>query len=119
MAGFPSNTLIGEIHDLISDGTATIALYTSNPTASNSGNEVSGGDYARQTITFGAASGGTISNSNEITFAGLPSATITHYAIFLDGTFKVFGPLPSSLILEAGDQAQYAIGALDVNVLGA
>lgn len=31
-----------------------LALYTSNPTASDTGQEVSGGAYARQAVTFGA-----------------------------------------------------------------
>ncbi|KOP64356.1 hypothetical protein AMS62_03100 [Bacillus sp. FJAT-18019] len=31
-----------------------LALYTSNPTAADTGQEVTGGSYARQEITFGA-----------------------------------------------------------------
>lgn len=31
-----------------------LALYTSNPTAADTGQEVSGGGYARQEVTFGA-----------------------------------------------------------------
>ena len=48
--------------------TAYIALYTVAPTDSTAGTEVSAGlGYTRQAVTFGAASGGTASNSAQIT----------------------------------------------------
>ncbi len=48
--------------------TVYLALYTTAPGESTSGTEVTGGSYARQTITFGAASGGQVQNSGTITF---------------------------------------------------
>ena len=35
-----------------------VALYTSDPTDANTGTEVSGGSYARQSVTFAAPSDG-------------------------------------------------------------
>lgn len=45
--------------------------------------EVSGGAYARQSVTFGAPSNGTASNTNTVTFpqATANNGTVTHFAI--------------------------------------
>jgi hypothetical protein len=55
-----------------SPGTLTIALTNSVPNDLGATGEVTGGGYARQSITFGAASSGVVSNTNTITF---PQAT--------------------------------------------
>lgn len=62
-------------------GTTYLALFTDNPTAAGTGTEASGGSYARQGITFGAASGGTITNDSAASFT-VDADTYTHYAIF-------------------------------------
>lgn len=59
------------------------ALYLTDPTEEDKGQEVKGGSYTRKAITFGSASGGQVSNSADVTF---PTATadwgnITHMAI--------------------------------------
>ena len=43
-----------------------VALYTVAPTDAGGGTEVSGSGYARQAITFGAASGGSITNTTVV-----------------------------------------------------
>ncbi len=48
--------------------TVYAALFTVAPTVAGGGTEVTGGGYARQAITFGAASGGVVSNSNTPTW---------------------------------------------------
>lgn len=52
--------------------TVYLALYLTDPTDADSGTEVSGGSYVRQSITFGAPSNGVTSNSVAIEF---PQAT--------------------------------------------
>lgn len=52
--------------------TVYVALFTTMPTRSTAGTEVSGGAYARQAVTFSAASAGTSANSGTLTF---PTAT--------------------------------------------
>lgn len=52
--------------------TVYLALYLTDPTDADVGTEVSGGSYARQSITFGAPSNGVTSNSLAIEF---PQAT--------------------------------------------
>lgn len=63
--------------------TAYAALYLSDPTDEDKGQEVKGGAYARTAITFGAASNGQKSNSADVTFptATADWGTVTHMAI--------------------------------------
>lgn len=64
------------------DGTHYIGLFTVAPSEAGGGTEVSGGAYARQAVTFGAASDGTMKNSAAIEF---PTATANW------GTAKAWG----------------------------
>lgn len=95
------------------DSTVYLALYTSNPTASDTGTEVSGGAYARQPITFSdpAADGGrqTIKNSAAVSFpvAAADWGMITHIGIrtaATGGTLVAFGALLSPRTILAGDR---------------
>jgi len=117
----PSNAMITSIAALFSGGTPYLALYTSNPTAADSGTEVTGGSYARQAITFGSVTGGAISNTIALTFAGLPAGTIPYYGIrsaASGGTLRGFGPLNSSAVTVSGDEITFAIGAVQVTIAG-
>lgn len=49
-----------------------VSLWTSDPTDAGTGTEVSGGSYARQSITMGAPSNGVSVNTADIVF---PTAT--------------------------------------------
>lgn len=62
-------------------GTTYLALFTDNPTAAGTGTEATGGSYARQALTFDAASGGVIANSGTLSFT-VNAETYTHYAIY-------------------------------------
>lgn len=55
---------------------ATYSLHTGPPGAAGTANEASGGGYARQTTTWGAASGGVVTGS-QLTFDVLNN-TYTH-----------------------------------------
>ena len=60
----------------LSGGTVTIGLFKPD------GSEVSGGGYARQTLTFATATSGTISSNNAV-FNNLPTGVqITAYKVF-------------------------------------
>jgi hypothetical protein len=52
--------------------TIYVGLYTSDPTDANTGTEVSGGSYARTSVTFGVPSNGASLNSSAVEF---PQAT--------------------------------------------
>lgn len=62
----------------------SVGLHSAYPGATGA-NELSGGSYARQTATFGAASGGLRSLSSTLTFSGLPVTTV-RWLSFWNGT---------------------------------
>jgi len=117
---FPSNVTIESGLDLITAG-SYLALYTSNPTAADTGTEVTGGSYARKAITFGSTVAQARSNSAMVTFAGLPTATITHYGIrsaLTGGTLRAFGTLNASLVTVSGDEANFPVSSISVTLNG-
>jgi hypothetical protein len=98
-----------------------IALYTAAPSDAGGGTEVSGGAYARQVATFGAASAGSTSNSADITFPVATASwnTITHIGI-LDastaGNLLWHGALSASKAIATNDQFKIAAGNLTVSL---
>jgi hypothetical protein len=134
MAG-KSNYLEGALLNEVLGGTgytpaATtyVALYTAAPTDAGGGTEVSGGSYARSSVTNNAtnwpAAAGTPrskSNGTAIAFAA-PTAnwgTVTHFGIFdasTSGNLLYWGALSASKVINGGDGApSFAIGALSVS----
>ena len=61
-----------------------VALFTSAPSDTGGGGEVTGSGYARQAVTFTASSGGATSNDSLITFptAAASWGTVDYAAIF-------------------------------------
>jgi hypothetical protein len=97
------------------------ALYTSAPTATADGTEVSGGGYQRVAASFGSASAASCSNDAAITFpvASASWGTVTHTAVCAGsttGSFDIlyFGALGTPKTVGNGDQLNFAIGALVV-----
>lgn len=92
-------------------------LYTTNPTASDIGIEVTGIGYARQTITFSAPSGGVVSNSADVIFSMALNSwpTITHAGIrdnSSGGHLLFYGPLSSPKNIVIGDVFKFNIGSI-------
>lgn len=99
--------------------TAYLALYTVAPTDSTSGTEVSGGSYARQTVTFSAASGGATSNDSNVDFNGMPACTVVAVAVLdalTGGNILVYGPLTANKTVDAGDILRIGTGDLDITI---
>ncbi len=98
-----------------------LALYTTDPTAANTGTQVTGGSYARQAIDFVNGASGATSHNAAITFTDLPAATITHYGI-LDaataGNLIVFGQLAITINAAAGDEAVFSNGDIAITFTG-
>lgn len=99
--------------------TVYAALYTVAPTATTPGTEVSGGSYARQAATFGAAAAGSISNSGAVTFPVATAAWGTVVAAAIcdaaaAGNILYFGNLTASKTVGIGDQLNFAAAALTV-----
>lgn len=121
MPVLPSNALITDTLNLIKNNTPYLALYTATPTPSGGGTEVTGGSYARLPITFGTISAGQMSNTTALTFSGLPNATVTHYGILTAvtaGALKVFGSINTTAVIISGDQIQFPIGSIVINLSG-
>ena len=126
MAGNLSNYLENKILDHILGTTSYtmpnpvyLALYTVAPTDSTAGTEVSGGSYARQTITFGAASGGTASNDANVDFSGMPACTVVAVAVLdalTSGNILVYGSLTANKSVDAGDILRISTGDLDISI---
>lgn len=104
--------------------TAYVALYTAAPSDSGGGTEVSGSNYSRVTTAgadWNAASSGSTSNANVITFA-TPSGswgTVTHFGIFdaaTTGNLLWWGALTTSKTIGSGDTASFAAGALTLTL---
>jgi hypothetical protein len=98
-----------------------LALFTAAPNDTGGGTEVSGSGYARQAITFGAASGGTVSNTSTHTFtaSGGNFGTITHWAIFdavTAGNMLVYGAATTSRTINSGDSLTVAAAAITVTM---
>lgn len=93
--------------------TVYLALYTSNPTENDTGQEVTGGAYTRKPITFTdpATENGkqTIKNATDIEFDVATSdwGTVTHVGIRdaeIGGNLLYFGELESPRTILEGDR---------------
>jgi hypothetical protein len=101
--------------------TVYLALYTSDPTDADVGTECTGGSYARQSITFGAPSNGTSTNSAAIEY---PQATadwgiVTHVGIrdaSTGGNLLYHTPLDASKTISNGDIFKITTGNLSVTL---
>ena len=98
-----------------------VGLYTADPTDAGSGTEVSGGSYARQSITFGAPSNGVSTNSAAVEFPQCTSTwgTVIHIGILdasTSGNLYYHTALDSSKTIETGDVFKIAIGNLSVTL---
>ena len=96
--------------------TANTGLETNSPSA-----EVSGGSYARQAVTFAAASSGSSATNATVTFpaASATWGTITHVAV-LDassaGNVLFWGAVTTSKLIESGDTFQVTSGNLTISL---
>lgn len=96
--------------------TLYVSLHTADP-GNTGASEVTGGSYARQTITFSAASNKTTTNIADVTFANMPATTVTHVGIFSavsGGTFWWGSALDTQRTTTAGDTFKINAGDFDV-----
>ena len=111
-----------------SDANHYVALSTTPPTETGTNfTEPVGGAYARKSTVatdWNSATGGSpsqITNLNAVIFATATAAwgTITHWGIFSalsGGTLRSSGPLASAQIVNSGNIATFAAGALRVQL---
>jgi hypothetical protein len=124
MSNFLENALINATlrnTSYTSPAVVYVGLYTSDPTDANTGTEVSGGSYARTSVTFGAPSNGVTTNSAAVEF---PQATASWGTVgwigILDaatsGNLLYHTALDTSKTIDNGDIFKIAIGSLSVTL---
>ena len=130
--GAASNYLENKLLDHVLTSTAYtqpsryVALFTSDPgeTGSYTGEiSTSGTAYARQAVTFAAASSGTSATNATVTFPTATASwgTITHVAI-VDGSTAgagnvlFYGAVTASKTIDTGDTFQISSGNLTVSL---
>jgi hypothetical protein len=104
-----------------SPSTVYIGLYTSNPTDANTGTEVSGGSYARKSVTFAAPSDGVAASNSDVIFdtATANWGTITHIGILdalTSGNLLYHTQLDTSKVIDTNDIFRINSGALTVTI---
>ena len=101
-------------------GTKYLALYTVAPTDSSAGTEVTGGGYARQTVTL-TTSGSDTTNSAAVEY---PTATAGYGTVVavavLDassgGNMLAYASLTANKTLATGDVFRVPAGDLDISL---
>jgi hypothetical protein len=101
--------------------TPYLALFSTDPTDAGSGTECSWTGYARQSMSFGAASSGTASTDAAITFPAVAGSdvTITHIGIYdasSSGNLLYHTPLDASKTLSADDVMSVASAGISVTM---
>ena len=99
------------------------AVYVGLSTASfnddNSGVELTGNNYSRQAITFGASSSSTASNNAAVDFPAATGSwgTVSHFGLFdasTGGNLLIHGALTTSKSVATGDILRIAVGDMDI-----
>lgn len=102
-----------------------VALYTSDPTKNDTGQEVTGGGYARQQVVFSSPveedGKQVIRNSADVVFpvAEADWGTVTHVGIrdaATGGNLLYFGPLNVPRTILTGDRARFLTGQLELTL---
>ena len=126
MAGFSDyleNKVVGHVFGgsaYTAPSTLYVALYTSAPSDTGGGTEVSGGAYARQTAAF-TVTNDTASNPSAIEY---PTATADYGTVVAVGIFDAsssgnllaYGNLTTSKTVSTGDVFRFNAGAIDITV---
>ena len=98
-----------------------LSLHTDDP-GTTGANEVTGGSYARQAVTFGSAAIGVSYSTNLQSFTGMPaeSGGVPYFGIWTastSGTY-LFGGLTTNVgtSFPAGATVSFAIGLISVQI---
>jgi hypothetical protein len=100
--------------------TIFMALYTAAPTDAGGGTQVSGGGYARQSVTFGAPSGGQIANTGAVAFtaSGANFGTVVAVGFFdasTAGNLLAWDAITSAVVND-GDTLNFASSQITISL---
>lgn len=104
--------------DFVHPSAIYVSLHAGDP-GQTGANEVTGGGYSRKLATFSAAANKATSNTTDIEFPDMPTATITHVGLWSaasGGNFWWGGSLTVSKALTTGDTLKIPAGDLDVTL---
>ena len=124
MSNFLENALINATlrnTTYTSPATVYVSLWTSDPTDAGSGTEVSGGSYARTSVTFGSPSNGVTTNNADVTFptAAASWGTVGWIGIndaSTSGNLLYHTALDTAKAIDSGDIFKIASGNLSVTL---
>lgn len=96
-----------------------LGLSTATFADDNSGTELSGNGYSRQSVTFSTAASGTTSNSAAVEFAAATGSwgTVSHFGLFdasTGGNLLIHGAFNTQKSVATGDILKIAVGDLDI-----
>lgn len=99
--------------------TVYVGLSTGSFADDNSGTELTGNGYARQSIAFDAAASGTTDNTSNVDFPAATGSwgTVSHYGLFdalSGGNLLIHGAFTTSKTVATGDILRIAAGELDI-----
>jgi len=102
-------------------GTIYAALFTVAPSDTGGGTEVSGGSYARQSMAFGTAASGSISNSGSVEY---PTATADYGTVVAMGLFDAassgnllaYGNLTANKTVSNGDVFRFNASSVTISL---
>lgn len=102
--------------------TGAMKLALASVTGSNTaaGTEVTGGSYARQTITMGSAASGANASSGAINFTNMPAITTVAVDVFdSNGTPRRawWGALTASKTTASGDSLSFSSGSITASLI--
>ena len=121
MAALSNTEAAALLNESLRSETVYIGLFLTDPTAGATGQEASGGGYARKVITFGAPSltSGKQQVSNTAVISWPDIGTIGYWAIFdavSGGNQKWQGAFSQSKLVQTDDAVQLEIGAITINL---
>ena len=124
MSNYLENALINATlrnTSFTSPSTVYVGLFTTDPTDAGTGTEVTGGSYARQSVTFAAPSNGVSASNAAVEFPQATASwgTITHIGILdalTSGNLLYHTALDVSKTIDNGDIFKIASGSLTVTL---
>ena len=96
-----------------------LGLSTGSLGDDDSGTELTGNNYSRVSVSFGAASSGTMSNDAAIEFAAATGSwgSVSHWGLYdasASGNLLVHGSFTTAKTIASGDVLKIATGDLDI-----
>ena len=96
-----------------------LGLSTGSLGDDDSGTELTGNNYSRVSVSFGAAASGTMSNDAAIEFAAATGSwgSVSHWGLFdaaSSGNLLVHGSFSAAKTIASGDVLKVATGDLDI-----